>query len=443
MAFNRGLKKRSSFVDINNDFEKSNQNSKKSNSNTAIGFHSINQGSNAFRIAPGIHDTEQQKGLPFVHVHACTMEIMQEEYSQTGDKTGNEVLRRRKVYNAKVHGPKDERGNSLLQEDIVESYIEYLQGLLKIKVPNQVEREKLLQPINGYWQTGKWNWGIKPTRSVMCYAWNANNELKLLELKKTWYDDMHVLMSSNQRDIFSDQDEAVLLNVEKIVNLENGQKKTSYKVTSEGPNMVTHENWDTFYARTKVTLKQEEELLANKSLETIYCDKYSMDEFEKAIKGLKYFDQKWNFNLFQDEVWLATVKRIEDDVVRFLSDKKDKDEMFDDESAKSTMPTPPTVTAKSIPTPKAEIPQETTESSKRVTVPKMRAYLKDYIEENYPGEYELPKIKGIELKNWYALAVEGEELPWDTLVKDQAADLPWDMDDKTVDEQIKQAKEGR
>lgn len=433
--FNRGLYAKgtnmTSIEEIQKDAAKHDK--KFYDDNGRVGYHSIEEGRNIFRVAVA-HDPGDS---PYVPIRFSNMEVEVDEYDSEGNKTGQKVWKRRKCFIATQHGPRDEAGASLLNSDVIETYIDCVTNKAKLQFSSEKEREQYLNPIHGYWHDGKFQWGIRPETKNICYAWDDKKELKQLELNKKWYSDMQSLIigaSANAPvavDIFSHVDNGSPLVIEKNVIKEAGKRnKTEYKVTKQDPDMHKRESWDDFFKRTRITDKQLEELLEKKSLKELYVQNYTREEFERIVQGLRRFDAHWKFNMFMDQDFLQRFDEIEAEVMRVIPENKEEEEP-----------------AKEIPDQgQGTAPEVQTKDVKKITVPKMRKFLKEYVDDNYGSEYQLPMLKGEELKKWYELAVEGEDLPWDSLVQsgsnlpDPPDDLPWKDDD--LDKQVDDIKNG-
>lgn len=466
MTFNRGLYAQGANMESINQAQKDAEKHDKKfyEDNGRVGYHEIKEGRNLFRIAVA-HKPEDSPYLPLRFSH---MEVEVDEYDSDNKKTGNKVWKRRKCYIATQHGPRNQYGISQLATDPIEFYIEYLTNMLKNTVANEKEREKLLLPIHGYWNEGKYQWGIRPETKTICYAWNDAGELKQLELNKRWYSDMQGIIigasgSSNIAvDIFSQIDNGSPLVIEKTITKEQGKRnKTEYKITKEDPDMMKRESWDDFFARTKVTDQQMMDLLEKKSLKEMYSENYTRFEFGRVIQSLRRFDEIWKFGLFQIGEFMDKLKEIEAEVFKYIPEPNTDNQQAESKPTQpeqgqyppATQPAQITEQTKTQEAPTGPgTPSDNGKSdpspvATKITVPKMRKTLREYVEDNYEGEeYQLPVLKGKELKIWYDLAVEGEDLPWDTLgakIADDKPklpnDLPWAEEDD-IDKDINDIK---
>lgn len=81
--------------------------------------------------------------------------------------------------------------------------------------------------------------------------------------------------------------------------------------------------------------------------------------------------------------------------------------------------------------PKAKASKTTSKKKdepKKVAPLAMRRFLKEYIEENYPDK-EMPSLKGADLKEWYDLAQQLEELPFEDEKEDEDTEEEIESDD--------------
>ena len=363
-----------------------------------VGFHEIKEGINIFRVATAHHPADS----PYIPVRASRLDVEVDEYDQQNNKTGNKIWRKRKCYVATQHGPRDNRGNALITEDVIEYYIEFLTKKLKDQGLTEKEKEKRLAPVHGFWSQGKYNWGIRPDSKYICYAWNQQGELKQLELSKPWYAEMESLIieaSSNMKvavDIFSHIDNGIPLIIEKIVHKEPGKKtKTEYKVRKDGPDMARRESWDDFFDRTKITDKQLKELLEKKSLKDMYWQNYTMLEYQKAVIGLRRFDAAWKNDLFSDDEFVKGIADIELALKKYLVG--DENHAVED---------------------------------KELSVSEMYDYVVQYVAKRYEGMYNVPVLNKHETMLLYQLAVSGQDIDV-TLLKPNkgASDAPQNIED--------------
>ena len=458
MTFNRGLYSQGANMESINEAQKDAERHDKKfyEDSGRVGYHEVKEGRNLFRIAIA----QDPKDSPYLGIRFSNMEVEVDEYDSDNNKTGNKVWKRRKCYVATQHGPRNKFGVSELSADPIEFYIEFLTKKLKLEVPNEKDREKLLLPIHGYWNEGKYQWGIRPETKTICYAWNEAGDLKQLELNKRWYSELQGIIigssgSSNVAvDIFSHVDNGSPFVIEKIVIKEQGKRnKTEYKISREFPDMQKRESWDTFFERTRITDQQLQDLLEKKALKEMYVENYTRADFGKTLQGLRRFDGIWKFGLFENPEFIAKLKEIEGEVFKYIA------EPTTDQEQKEQVPTQPEqgqsasiqeqIPAKPVedptPAPIGNGPGNVaTPEAKKMTVPKMRKFLREYVADNYEDdEYQLPTLKGEELKTWYELAVIGEDLPWESLgakVDEPKPnlppnDLPWGEDgiDKEID----------
>lgn len=357
------------------------------NSGGRVNYHSIEMGRNEFRIAPP-HNPED---LSYYPVRTAMLECEVPKY-EDGKETGETEIKKKKIFIATVHGNKELRE---LRKDPIELYIQYISKLTG-EIQDKDERQKFLTPVKGWRdKKGNWNWGIMPSTSFACYAWKGN-ELGRLELYESYMNQMNQITGTMEEeagelfefDIFSNPDEGYSLIITKKDEYDEKSKKNKTVTTISEGKMNRGESWDDFFKRTRVTDAQLQELSEKESLKDMFVDCYSKRDFDLAVDGLKRFDEKYKFGIFNDKEYLDELKEIE----ALVPEPKQKEKGDDVKEAFENKKTP------------------------EFTRIKAKKLLKAYIEDNYPDQQDeyneaLNNLSEAELKDWYNLALEDEELP--------------------------------
>ena len=385
------------------------------NSEGRVGYHKVDMGRNEFRIAPP-HNPED---LSYYPVRTTMLDCEVPKY-EDGKETGEMEIRKKKIFIATVHGNEKLRE---LGKDPVELYIKYI-GELAGDIDNKDDRTKFLTPVKGWRdKKGQWNWGIMPSTSFACYAWK-NNELGRLELYETYMNEMNQItatMEDEQQeifdfDIFSNPDKGfpLIIKKEQIKDEKSGKMK-NVTVVSKGE-MKMNEDWNSFFERTRVSDKQLMELSDKESLKDMFVDVYSKRDFDLAIDGLRRFDEKYKFQIFENEEFLDQLKEIE----AVVPEPKKKDENEDATEAFNT------------------------EKAKEFTKIKAKKLLKVYINENYEDQEDqyleaLNELSNDELKEWYQLAMNDEELP--ELEEREDVGIPEDVEYEEEEQQQEESEE--
>jgi hypothetical protein len=192
---------------------------------------------------------------------------------------------RASVLDSRVHG-----GTAM---DVIEEYIK----AAKKKYQSNSDKLNIL--------TGKD--GLSPSYTWLCYAAICSDDdlkAKVWEFKKTVRDALNRLAMSEDEDQaievdpFTDPDEGLPVMVKFLKNPDKKKGENYYDVYF--PKKVSARQLSDEEIEYFMTLKPLNELLP----------KYGIRDFEKALEGLQNFDSDNDFNLFEDEQWLAKVEEI-------------------------------------------------------------------------------------------------------------------------------------
>lgn len=388
-----------------NTIKKSTDEAEKSNSlknNNSGGFkkpHKVDMGENIFRVAPHHEPGE----TPYVAVYQSFLDVEKDEY-ENGEKTGKKIRGKAPVFLAPIHGPRDANGNPLIEKDIIELYISKVLDYVDESVQDDKEKKRILGLINGYNdRSGKFIGGIKPAMKYCCYAWDKSDELSELHLSSKQLDDMNSeSMKENADetiaiDIFSKIEDGFPLVLDKSSKeLKGGGSRIQYSVSALGPDSKTRETWEQFFEKWNLTEAKIEELLSEKSLDEKFVEVYTMRDFDRAMDGLFYVDEKIGAGLLNDDLLNQFEK-----IAELLPDTPNT-EPDSDEKAKTG----------GEPSRNSSRDDSPEESSENITPLKMKAAIQKYSDENYEGR-KIPKLSKLEVKDWYQLVVEGDELPFE------------------------------
>ncbi len=268
-----------------------------------LGFLSVDEGRNVFRILP---PHPESKIMAAYLASRTTMLKCEVDVYEDGEKTGKTEVRNKKVYIATQHGG--------LEKDPVELYIEYVRKYAEDAFPDKKDRQKFLYPITGWRDKAGWHWGINPRTSFMAYA-IKDGELGRLELYESWVKEMNKLAITEDVDDviavdpFSDPNEGFPLIIEKTKDSNN---KWQYIITKDEPSRIKRESWTEFFERTKISDEHLEELIKQKPLTDFYgTDIYTKVDFNYAINGLRRFDEENKYFIFDNEDFLTELEEIE------------------------------------------------------------------------------------------------------------------------------------
>jgi len=365
------------------------------------GFFNIEDGKNVFRIAPSHNTNEPAYRAKSTVILECEVS----EIDNDGKETGKKEMKRKNIFIATQH-------STTLQSDPILLYIEFVNKRATDEIQDKDERSKFLSPITGWrGKDKKWNWGIKPSVTYVCYVWNSKGELGRLELYPSILDDMKKVSVAQADDdaeiipdIFTAPDEGYPLI---IIKEKNDKDKMEYNVSCELP--TKKESWDDFFKRTQLNDDQLIEFLTKETLAELYKDVYTTRDFSLALDGLQRFDKQYKFEIFENEEFLEKLTELKKLVPEYKSrDEKEVGEMIKEKPAetKSNKPAPASNTNVPAPTNNASPVSST-------PVPAMKRIIKEYIAENYGADYSLPELSKEDLIVWYDLVQQGEELPFD------------------------------
>lgn len=190
------------------------------------------------------------------------------------------------------------------------------------------------------------------------------------------------------------------------------------------------------------------------SLEEIYKDSYRAKDFEMALDGLKRFDEENNYDIFSDDEFLNEIEEMAAMLPDDSQPEEDKKTPFDEDEDEEEKPKKKTVAKKPAkkeepgdeeekPAPKKQVVKApaSEKAAKVASYPplsKMKAFLSQYIDEEYPG-MEIPSDLTItELREWYDLAQKGEALPFS---EDEEENADQEHETESDDDQTKDEPE--
>lgn len=428
MKFDRSKFKKQSVEDLDSEVKQAEKTMRKGGK-SYTGFATVQKGKNTFRVAPSM-------GKAYV---ACKMSKLRVEvptYDENGNVTGKEV-KDKNIFCADVHGR-----NLLKGKDPIVLYCDYVRKKASEEYQDDTERRKYLNPIMGYKKGNKFVWGINPTLAYICYVYQGNKDFARLQLYGTWMNrikEISVEQSDDDTvsfDIFSQMEGAYPL----VITMgEDDKGKKTYSLSAGIPKKG--QSWDEFFEETAIPDEDMEYFLNEvPSLEEIYKDSYRAKDFEMALDGLKRFDEENNYDIFSDDEFL---NEIEEMAAMLPDDSQSEESEEKEEPKKKTVAKKPAkkedTEDEEKPAPKKSPAAE--KAAKVASYPplsKMKSFLKQYIDEEYPG-MEIPSDLTItELREWYDLAQKGEALPFP---EDEEDDTEQENETESGDDQTKDEPE--
>lgn len=390
MKFDRSKFKKQSVEDLDSEVKQAEKTMRKGGK-SYTGFATVQKGKNTFRVAPSI-------GKAYV---ACKMSKLRVEvptYDENGNVTGKEV-KDKNIFCADVHGR-----NLLKGKDPIVLYCDYVRKKASEEYQDDTERRKYLNPIMGYKKGNKFVWGINPTLAYVCYVYQGNKDFARLQLYGTWMNrikEISVEQSDDDTvsfDIFSQMEGAYPL----VITMgEDDKGKKTYSLSAGIPKKG--QSWDEFFEETAIPDEDMEYFLNEvPSLEEIYKDSYRAKDFEMALDGLKRFDEENNYDIFSDDEFLNEIE----EMAAMLPEDESKGTTSDENEDEEEKPAPKKQVAK------APASEKAAKVASYPPLSKMKAFLSQYIDEEYPG-MEIPSdLTAGELREWYDLAQKGEALPF-------------------------------
>lgn len=394
MKFDRSKFKKQSVEDLDSEVKQAEKTMRKGGK-SYTGFATVQKGKNTFRIAPSM-------GKAYV---ACKMSKLRVEvptYDENGNVTGKEV-KDKNIFCADVHGR-----NLLKGKDPIVLYCDYVRKKASEEYQDETERRKYLNPIMGYKKGNKFVWGINPTLAYVCYVYQGNKDFARLQLYGTWMNrikEISVEQSDDDTvsfDIFSQMEGAYPL----VITMgEDDKGKKTYSLSAGIPKKG--QSWDEFFEETAIPDEDMEYFLNEvPSLEEIYKDSYRAKDFEMALDGLKRFDEENNYDIFSDDEFLNEIEEMAAMLPDDSQPEEDKKTPFNEDEDEEEKPAPKKQVVK------APASEKAAKVASYPPLSKMKAFLSQYIDEEYPG-MEIPSDLTItELREWYDLAQKGEALPF-------------------------------
>jgi hypothetical protein len=321
--------------------------------------------------------------------------------------TDQTEVRKRSVFISTVHGG--------TEEDIVEVYCDMVLKKIEEMVSDltgdikKKKRASLLLPLRGGMVGGKYQGGILPSTSYVCYA-IKDGVIGRLELYSTWMkriEELNIDEDVDEEaaiDRFSDPDNGVSLIITK-------QKRSNrfgydYILSKREFSPNRYKNWDDFMEKERVTDAQLKELFELTPLEDMLGgDVYRRKDFLMALDGLRRFDKEYDYGVFDSDEFQNKI--LEFDVL-FPEEDDDEVESVHEDSSIDVQG----------------------EDFSQWKLPKLRKYIQDYINTNYPGE-KLPALPLETLIEWAVLVEQEDALPFEDTIEESTSEQVIDKEKPT------------
>lgn len=367
-----------------------------------VPFFKIEEGDNWMRVAC-THDINDPTPYGIVKTSFLSVEV---DKWVEGEVAGKEI-KRRPVFIATQHSPKDEKGDSIIKKDPIETYIQFVYKKADEEFGSDEEKNEFLDPVKGGFKSK--HDGIMPSTNREPYIFTKDGELKRVSLSYTRWKQVEEesLKQSDgdimSLDVFSDPDKGLPMVITKTITDKPGKggktfKETKYSVSAEL--IKPGQDWDTFYEKNRLTDEQLQKLLKAKSLKEKFIGNYNQHDFDLALDGLKRFDDEHGYGIFANNEFLDVLEEI--GAVVPEDPKKEESDTKEGKDIEKTF---------SKPTETAATETKSTDGS-ALTPKRMKDFLNGYIDDEYGEGYSLPSLTPAKLKVWYQLAVDGAVLPF-------------------------------
>lgn len=259
-------------------------------------YHSIEQGDNKFRLYPYHPEGKGKTYCEYKTVNFLPIET--QKYDDQGEKIeGETTIRKKPIFNAKVHGD--------YPFDIVEEYVE-----IGKKLSEKMEKEEAEAYKNKLFHFKD---GVSFSRSWVAYADKFIEETPVfgvLEFSNGVKKEINKMVASEgddeemSNDPFSDPDEGICL----IINKTGQKLNTVYTTSLE---QVKKGKFSFDLVLTPLTDEQLEKFMEQKPLYELYRNNYKRKDFEFQVEGLQRIDEENELGIFETEEFLAVLEKFE------------------------------------------------------------------------------------------------------------------------------------
>lgn len=301
VKFDRSKYKASSSEEMAKESEKMEERSASSRG----AYLKVEPGINSFRIFPA--PIKAKSSLFCFPKVTSFLPFLIDETDKNGQKTGNQVEKRKPVFNAKVHAN--------LDHDIVEEYIQAVRDKYSAIIQ---DKKKLLEKIK---PLTDWKTGIRPSSSWIVYAYKKVGDkkvygrLQITDGVKKQMDTLCLREGESGKpivvDLFSDPDNGKMLQWVSDPKNEDPKAKNKVTIISEKDCPLTDE--------------ELEWLESQDSLESLYRNSYSESDFEKQLKGLQYYDKKNKLEVFSLPSFQSIIEVCKEEVDSIGKSNSNKD----------------------------------------------------------------------------------------------------------------------
>lgn len=299
-------------LDVNKKVADEAQKATATNDSKRGDYHKIDDGPNYFRMMPPHDENEPSMQPKVVYWLDCRIE----ETDTEGKPTGKTVVKPRPIFDSKVHGG--------TPKDVIAEYISFTKNSIINSVTDKEERKKMFAPIQGWRdKAGKWNPGILPNHSYVCYATKGDIIPENLGRLEMWENDKKTLERLNVTekaeepiitDSFSDPNTGSQFIFTKGRDNNNKPFNAITKRTFEPPRGMKANEYGKLYEEFMNSQVVPDEVLIRLSemepLSVQFKNAYKKADFDRALDALQMFDSKHGFGTFDNDEFLTIVEEI-------------------------------------------------------------------------------------------------------------------------------------
>lgn len=285
-------------------------------SNSRGSFIKIEPGINVLRIFPA--PVKAKSSLYLFPKVTSFLPFLEDEVDKNGNKTGKQVIKRKAVFNAKVHGN--------MEHDLVEEYMAAVREKFAESIKDTKELNKKLKVVTD------WKTGIKPTSAWVVYAYKKVGEKKVygrLQITDGVKKKMDTLCMRQ-----GEAGKAII--VDCFTDIETG-KEIQWISNPNDEDIKNRNQVNVLFDENAPLTDEELEMLESwDSLESLYTDCYTHNDFERELKGLERFDKDNKLGVFDSLAFQSIIDTCKEEVIEKLGDVNSEDK---DNTSSSNVPT--------------------------------------------------------------------------------------------------------
>lgn len=274
-------------------------------SNSRGSFIKIEPGINVLRIFPA--PVKAKSSLYLFPKVTSFLPFLEDEVDKNGNKTGKQVIKRKSIFNAKVHGN--------MEHDLVEEYMAAVREKFAESIKDTKELNKKLKVVTD------WKTGIKPTSAWVVYAYKKVGEKKVygrLQITDGVKKKMDTLCMRQ-----GEAGKAII--VDCFTDIETG-KEIQWISNPNDEDIKNRNQVNVLFDENAPLTDEELEMLESwDSLESLYTDCYTHNDFERELKGLERFDKDNKLGVFDSLAFQSIIDTCKEEVIEKLGDVNSED----------------------------------------------------------------------------------------------------------------------